>query len=282
MASVAVSIRAFCDMSEKQLYEIRRGKPVKVYPTTSPTRIGGCETTGGVFSSSDPRLLKIAGTTLEIFFRTGEDVTTTQYLFSIRPGGANSYGIALKNETIQFWYGNRNYIVATGPGRLYHLLMVNTAEGSTIYLNGATIRISANTFSDPLNFILGGLASSYFKGTIYHCRVFDYPMQPDLAARLFGNGRPLRRPLQEDGLIAEYLPFNLYPARWGSTNDGLDLTASGDVTPTYEEPVYESALTGNAAPMLPPQFIGQLYVDKTEGNVFVSTETSSALGWKPI
>lgn len=281
MASVAVSIRAFFDMSEKQLYEIRRGKPVKVYPTTSPTRISGCETTGGVFSSSDPRLLKIAGTTLELFFRTGEDVTTMQYLFSIRPGGVNNYGIALKNETIQFWYGNGNYIVATRPGRLYHLLMVNTEEGSTIYLNGATIRMSANTFSDPLNFILGGLASSYFKGTIHHCRVYDHPIQPALAARLFGNGHPLRIPLQ-DGLIAEYLPFNLYPARWGSTNDGPDLTATGTVTPTFEEPVYESALTGNAAPVLPPQFVGQLYVDKAAGNVFVSTGTSSALSWKPI
>lgn len=211
----------------------------------------GAITRAGSFTGSDPTLLRVAGTTLELLFRLGDDVEATQYVFSIRSGGVIQYGIQIKRGNLICCYGNNNTSTPAQPNGTYHILFANTEAGTTLTINGISMELNAIAPISPQTFILGVLASDYFRGTIYACRLWGHTFTPQEASTCWNAGQPALRlhPSAGTDCLAEFLPCGLLPDRWRDTSaSGCDLTGKGTIAfdfapiPNLREIVLESGI----------------------------------------
>lgn len=196
----------------------------------------GAITRAGSFSGSDPTLLRVYGTTLELLFRLGEDVEATQYVFSIRSGGIIQYGVQIRRGNMACCYGNNNFSIPAQPGGTYHILYANTEANTILTVNGISRQLKALAPIVPQIFILGVLASDYFRGTIYACRLWGHTFTPQEALACWNAGRPALGLHSAAGTdcLAEFLPCGLLPDRWRDTStSGCDLTGKGTVAFDY-------------------------------------------------
>lgn len=242
----------------------------------------------GYYYSNDPALIPITNSTFEFWFKLDEDVTTSQFIFSCRPGGVTNFGMSVGGNKLVVWYANGNNVFKVNSGQYCHLIFSNTIEGSSVLYNGIPSYIPKNSLNDSLAFILGGLSSAYFKGSIIHCRKFNYAMGAEEALLLWNNGRPQdvtvsSTTTDEHGCIAEYKPYGLLADRWRDTSQGVhDLLPIGRIVLDYRLHEFRKIILGKDSPVEKPDYIGQLYVDTGSSNVFVSASHIDITGWKLI
>ena len=59
-----------------------------------------------------------------------------------------------------------------------------------------------------------------------------------------------------------------------------DGTTAWTSLPMFVRNIAQNVLTGTTAPSSTPAFVGQMFVDTTNGNVYVAKGTSSSADWK--
>lgn len=188
------------------------------------TEQAGANTTAGGFLQNRIDLDKYAGDRgLEIFFRTGSDVSARQHINSNEP---LSLLISLNMLYVNLWglWAN-SYKVAADTD--YHVVLSFEKDKleASLYVNGEFISSRVREDAPPVYSAYNALGctnvgSFPFKGTIYHARLFNFAPTAEDVAVFYNNGDPAGYVVQAEmkagvvaGCIAEYLSVNMVAAR---------------------------------------------------------------------
>lgn len=157
-------------------------------------RQAGTNTSSGQFVTTGTDLNKYDGDRgLEVFFRTGSDISTRQNINSNQPlelivGEGRMY-VSMWG----LWTNGYNIL----PDTDYHVVVSLDKEKreALLYVNGSFVLSGVRADTAPVystyNMIGRANGGNYpFKGTIYHARLFDHAPAPEDVAVLYNNGAP--------------------------------------------------------------------------------------------
>lgn len=186
----------------------------------------------GQFISSDSRLLLTGEKTLRVVFKTGDDVTSDQQIFS-----SNNYGVSVSVSIADDGYlslspgGYNTYLVKAEPNTLYECILVTRNSDCWAYVNRKRRNTSFNaSLPAPNNFIIGAKYSKAnpFQGIIVSVSLFNFAFSDEDANSSWNNGHPesWRAPESwrtSDGdkqVVCELIPESLTESAWNdiSTN----------------------------------------------------------------
>lgn len=258
----------------------------------------------GYFRTVDESLLFTGDRTILAVFVTGNDVTTRQAVF--RDGYNNQHNtVSVASGWITGRVGGTSYQAAAQANTLYEVVLVKTADGCKVSVNGVVQNKALAGDAAEARFIeIGNSENVPFFGRIISVRVFNFAFSDtDIAASWNGGHPELWRVLDiwrnivhsqwpsdgSLGCLLDLTPAGLLPTLWrdmsGQGNDVPYVPNSGNPTNvefSYENVGYSDVLTGIAAPSIAPNFVGQTYIDTQNKNVYKATGTSSAADWKNI
>lgn len=157
-------------------------------------RHAGANTSSGQYATTATDLNKYNGDRgLEVFFRTGSDISTRQNINSNQPLEVIVEGGRLY---ISMW-GLRTNGYNILPDTDYHVVAALDKEKreASLYVNGnfalSGVRADTAPVYSTYNMIGRANGGNYpFKGTIYHARLFDHAPAPEDVAVLYNNGAP--------------------------------------------------------------------------------------------
>ena len=204
----------------------------------------GVSTYGGFYTGVSP--LALSGNMgVEILFSTGDNITASQYVFTM--GSAES--LMVSNGKIVFTYSSTlsvDLCADAKPNSSYHFLLTFASDTKLveIFLNGA-LQDSRTfiTWSTNITGLRFGKGTT-FQGVIHHCRFFSDVPTDSIIAELWNYGKPDSYTLPdslrtENGGIckAEFLPEGISDGLWTDTSENAyQFQASGTVTPSQVVP----------------------------------------------
>lgn len=218
----------------------------------------------------------------------------------------NFYAIGVNNDFGSGSIGYRTYNSPKIPNvdkTLKHYIIAFDGELCRAYVNGVACEEFNPKFKinqDKLAAYLGvgshgssSIVSTKNMRIQYNLlRFFNYALSADEAKALYNNGKPDKYTLpnsyknidteSENGCIGEYIPSSLISYLWRDTSgQGNDLNATGTPELIYNNP-YSEILSGEGAPSIIPNFIGQAYYDLTNNKKYEAFGTTAASDWKPL
>lgn len=188
------------------------------------TEQAGANTTSGGFLQNRIDLDKYAGNRgLEVFFRTGSDVSTRQHINSNEP---LSLLVSLNMLYVNLW-GLWANSFRVDPDTDYHVVVSFEKDKleASLYVNGEFVSARRREDAAPVYSAYNALGctnvgSFPFKGTIYHTRLFNFAPTAEDVVVFYNNGDPTGYVVPAEmksgvvaGCIAEYLPVNMVAAR---------------------------------------------------------------------
>lgn len=157
-------------------------------------RQAGANTSSGQYATTATDLNKYDGDRgLEVFFRTGSDISTRQNITSNQPLEVIVEGGRVYISMWGLWANGYNIL----PDTDYHVVAAldKQKREASLYVNGnfalSGVRADTAPVYSTYNMIGRANGGNYpFKGTIYHARLFDHAPAPEDVAVLYNNGAP--------------------------------------------------------------------------------------------
>ena len=193
----------------------------------------GAKLDKGYFRTADESLLFTGDRTILAVFVTGNDVTTRQAVF--RDGYNNQHNtVSVADNWITGRVGGTSYQAAAQANTLYEVVLVKTADGCKVSVNGVVQNKALAGDAAEARFIeIGNSENVPFFGRIISVRVFNFAFSDtDIAASWNGGHPELWRVLD--------IWRNIIHSQWPS--DGFTASAG-----TWVQNNSATSITGNVA-----------------------------------
>mgnify|MGYP003252301678 CR=1 FL=1 len=154
------------------------------------TRLTGTKLDKGYFKTADESLLFTGDRTMRVVFVTGDDVTTRQAVF--RDGYNNQHNtISVASGWITGRVGGTSYQTAAQPDTIYEVVLVKTADGCKVSVNGVVQNKALAGDAAETRFIeVGNSEKVNFFGRIISVRVFNFAFSDTDIAASWNDGHP--------------------------------------------------------------------------------------------
>ena len=154
------------------------------------TRLIGTTLDKGYFKTADESLLFTGDRTMRVVFVTGDDVTTRQAVF--RDGYNNQHNtISVASGWITGRVGGTSYQTAAQPDTIYEVVLVKTADGCKVSVNGVVQNKALAGDAAETRFIeVGNSENVPFFGRIISVRVFNFAFSDTDIAASWNGGHP--------------------------------------------------------------------------------------------
>lgn len=154
------------------------------------TRLIGTTLDKGYFKTADESLLFTGDRTIRVVFVTGDDVTTRQAVF--RDGYNNQHNtINVASGWITGRVGGTSYQTAAQPDTIYEVVLVKTADGCKVSVNGVVQNKALAGDAAETRFIeVGNSEKVNFFGRIISVRVFNFAFSDTDIAASWNGGHP--------------------------------------------------------------------------------------------
>lgn len=154
------------------------------------TRLIGTTLDKGYFKTADESLLFTGDRTMRVVFVTGDDVTTRQAVF--RDGYNNQHNtISVASGWITGRVGGTSYQTAAQPDTIYEVVLVKTADGCKVSVNGVVQNKALAGDAAETRFIeVGNSEKVNFFGRIISGRVFNFAFSDTDIAASWNGGHP--------------------------------------------------------------------------------------------
>lgn len=161
-----------------------------VHDAVLRTRLTGAKLDKGYFKNSDESLLFTGDRTIRAVFVTGADVTTRQGVF--RDGYNNQHNtVSVADNWIAGRVGGTSYQAAAQPDTLYEVVLVKTADGCKVSVNGVVQNKALADNAAETRFIeVGNSENVPFFGRIISVCVFNFAFTDADIASSWNGGHP--------------------------------------------------------------------------------------------
>lgn len=161
-----------------------------VHDAVLRTRLTGAKLDKGYFKNTDESLKFTGDRTIRAVFVTGADVTTRQGVF--RDGYNNQHNtVSVADNWITGRVGGTSYQTAAQPDTLYEVVLVKTAGGCKVSVNGVVQNKALADNAAETRFIeVGNSENVPFFGRILSARVFNFAFTDADIASSWNGGHP--------------------------------------------------------------------------------------------
>lgn len=185
-----------------------------LWDTVRQRQITGAKLDKGYFKNTDESLLFTGDRTIRAVFVTSDDVTTRQGVF--RDGYNNQHNtLSVASGWITGRVGGTSYQTAAQPDTIYEVVLVKTASGCKVSVNGVVQnKVLADNAAEPRFIEVGNSENVPFFGRIVSVNIFNFAFTNANIAASWNVGRPelwcvpdeWRRIRQLDWPTATYKP----------------------------------------------------------------------------
>ena len=242
----------------------------------------------GTFSANDSALNFSGDRTIELLIKTGNSVNfSTSTILA-------QFGVSAQGSWVNtlYFYGSgllmySGYsLITVKPNTQYHIVIVqNTASSSaTVYINNWQQNYTSSSFTFTPNIFTINCNNTF----VQHIRLYDKLLSSTEVDTLYNGGRPADYLVPSagslrEGLVAEYLAGGVRSNKWhDSAGCGATLTTNSEPTIDYLAPYYNQVIIQSSAPTSTPNFEGQIFINKTTGNIYMAKGHASSADWVVI
>ena len=242
----------------------------------------------GSFSTNNSALNFTGDRTIELLIKTGDSVNfSTSTILA-------QFGVSAQGSWINtlYFYGNgllmySGYsLITVKPNTQYHIVIVQNTNSSSanVYINNWQQSYTSSSFAFTPNIFTINCNNTF----VQHIRLYNRLLSSTEVDSLYNGGRPADYHIPSTGTLRECLTaeFHANGVRDNNWHDsagcGATLTSNSVPTIDYLAPYYNQVIIQSSAPTSTPNFEGQIFINKTTGNIYMAKGHASSADWVVI